>query len=254
MTASQKPKTPSMTMKVKDGVSEADIKTFCKRASRVTLAQLVEGVVVNEQLRVEGQARRTQFTVDLNFFPKEEILEEHDVDPLDILSVFATKFPLLLKKELQNELKKLDADLKSQIAELGKGKAVRTREGTVGDDDEGDSGKRGKEEDAESEGGDGDADEEKRLRQKKEQTSYESDEDEDADEEVEAFNDDEVEAALASDSEDEAEKPKPRLTKKQANFKQQVSRTSDLFQGHLPQAVSFNFDEKKCTFQVEVRR
>ena len=146
MTASQKPKTPSMTMKVKDGVSEADIKTFCKRASRVTLAQLVEGVVVNEQLRVEGQARRTQFTVDLNFFPKEEILEEHDVDPLDILSVFATKFPLLLKKELQNELKKLDADLKSQIAELGKGKAVRTREGTVGDDDEGDSGKRGKEE------------------------------------------------------------------------------------------------------------
>ncbi|RXW17855.1 hypothetical protein EST38_g7989 [Candolleomyces aberdarensis] len=256
MTASQKPKTPSMTMKIRPGTAPEDVDMFCKRASRVTLSQLVEKVAVHEQLRVQGEARRTQFTVEIQFFPKDEYMAEHDVGPSEILAVFATRFPLILKKELQNELKRLDADLKGQIAELGKGKTVRSREGGNDDEAEGEGeggGKKKRSADEESEAGDGDADDEKRARQKKQQATYESDDDEDSD--VEAFNDAEIEAAYASDdgSADEGQRKTARLDKKQLSFKQLVSKTSDIFQGHLPYAVSFEFDEAKCTFQVEFR-
>lgn len=251
MTASQKPKTPSMTMRVRADTPAEDVDMFCKRASRVTLSQVVNDVVVNEQLRVQDQARRTQFTVDLNFFPKEEYLEEYDVEPSEILAVFATKFPLILKKELQNELKRLDADLKGQIAELGKGKSVRRRDGGDGNEDDDDEGKGRKNADAGSDDDDddADADQDKRARQKKQQATYESDDD-DSEDDGEAFNDADIEAAFSGDGSESGEKPK--LSKKQLNFKQLVQKTSDTFQGHLSYAVSFDFDETKATFQVEV--
>src|SRR5258708_39470455 len=75
MTASQKPKTPSMTMAVRQGVSPGSIDLFCKRANRVTLSQIVENVVVQESLWAEGEALRIRFIVDINFYPKEEYQE-----------------------------------------------------------------------------------------------------------------------------------------------------------------------------------
>ena len=105
MTASQKPKTPSMTMKVRKGVSADDIALFCKRASRLTLSQIVDLVTVKERLVVEGDARRTRFAVNLAFFPRDEYAAEYDVEPAEILAAFATRFPLTLTQELQAELK-----------------------------------------------------------------------------------------------------------------------------------------------------
>ncbi|KAF7355507.1 DNA-directed RNA polymerase subunit [Mycena sanguinolenta] len=157
MTASQKPKTPSMSMTVRPGIPSEDIDIFCKRASRVTLAQVVENITVRERLTVEGEARRTQFTIDLAFYPKKEYLSEYDVDPIEILLSFATKFPLNLKKEMQAEMKKLDADLKSQIRELGQGKKTKPSAGeTEADDDDGEEPKskgKKKDDDDESEAG-----------------------------------------------------------------------------------------------------
>jgi hypothetical protein len=114
MTASQKPKTPSMTMKVRRGISPHDINLFCKRASRITLSQIVDNVVVHEQLRVENEARRTHFTVNITFYPKHEYQEEHDLQPAELLAVFGVKFPLTLRKEIVNEIRRLDADLKDR--------------------------------------------------------------------------------------------------------------------------------------------
>jgi hypothetical protein len=99
MTASQKPKTPSMTMTVRQGVSPESIDLFCKRANRVTLSQIVENVVVQESLWAEGEARRIRFIVDINFYPKEEYQEEHDLKPSEILAAFLYRFPVALKKK-----------------------------------------------------------------------------------------------------------------------------------------------------------
>ena len=246
MTASRKPKTPSMTMKVRRGISPHDIGLFCKRASRVTLSQVVDNVTVQEELRAEGQARRTQFTVDINFYPEHEYQEEHDLEPAEILAAFGVKFPLTLKKEMLSEMKKLDADLKSQMAQLGQGKKVKSKEGEAIDDDDEDSFRRKKYDGEGSEVGDGDADDAKHARQKEQRATYDSD-DEDAEEVVD---DDAIEAEFAEGDEAADE----RITKKAkpSSFKSVVNRISELFQRHLQHCTSFSCNETKCTFKLEV--
>jgi hypothetical protein len=185
MTASRVPKTPSMTITVAKGVSVDQADAFARRASRVTLSQVVDKVTVEERLAVNNRARRKQFTIDIAFYPEEEYRAEFDVSPVQLVAAFGTRFALILKHEIQVEMRKLAADLKSQIAELGKGRPAPTAEEgepaaardlerkmpmqrslRQGGDDE------------DSEVGDGDASREKRHRQKQQQTSYESDEDE----------------------------------------------------------------------------
>lgn len=236
-----------MTMKVKLGVSEEEVALFCKRASRVTLSQVVENVTVQEDLRTQGDARRTQFTVDINFYPKEEYQEEYDLETTEILSSFAVQFPLNLKKEIVSEMKKLDVDLKSQISQIGQGKAVRAKAGEA-EDEEGGEPKKRKDDDEGSEVGDGDADEEKHARQKKQQATYDSD-DEDDTEEIGAYDDATLEAALASD--DEVVKDKVKKPKKKS-FQSMVEHISLTFQKYMQQCTSFDFKEERCTFTLEV--
>ncbi|KAG1816996.1 hypothetical protein EV424DRAFT_1348051 [Suillus variegatus] len=85
MTASQKPKTPSMTMEVAHGVSQLDIDIFCKQASKLTLSQLVDNVTVKEHLTVQSDARRTEFVIEIVFFPLLSMSTTHGLPPLDPL-------------------------------------------------------------------------------------------------------------------------------------------------------------------------
>ncbi|KAF4619599.1 hypothetical protein D9613_005174 [Agrocybe pediades] len=249
MTASQKPKTPSMTMKVRKGVSAHDISIFCKRASRITLSQVVETVTVQEQLKAEGDARRTQFSVDINFYPEHEYREEYDLETREILSAFGVKFPLILKKEMVNEMKKLDADLKNQMAQLGQGKKVRERPGESAGDDEGEPSNKRKDDDEASEVGDDDADDAKHARQKKQQATYESDDEEEEPETMGAYEDDDIEAEFASGDEAAAA---PTVKKaKTLSFKALAAQVSELFQRQMQHCISFHFDESKCSFKLE---
>ncbi|KAJ3722519.1 RNA polymerase I largest subunit [Lentinula raphanica] len=256
MTASQKPKTPSMNMRIRPGTLQEDIDVFCKRASKLTLSQLVESVTVTEQLQAEGDSRRMQYTVHINLFPREEYEAEHDVEPDEILSAFAVKYPLMLKKEMTIEMKKLDEDLKSQIAQLGKGKKQRGDRGepvAADDDNEEDTGNaKGRNDDEGSEIGDGDADDEKRARQKKEQATYDDDSEEE-EEEIGAYNDDELEAELVDDAEDEGLEHEAKGAKqKSQSFQNRVKFVGNLFQRNFSQAVSFDFTENQCTFQIDL--
>lgn len=256
MTASQKPKTPSMMMLVKDNVSQEDIDKFCKRASRATLSQLVEKVSVEEQMKVTSVSRRTKYVVEIKFFPKKEYQEEYDVVPSEILAVFSTRFPLLLKKEMQSEMKKLNEDLKSQIRDLGKGKK-KPRDGEEGggverDDGEEDAGepRRKRGDDEISEVGDGDAGDEKRLRQQKEQATYESDDEED-DEEDEMVGDEKDADQMEEEEATLIEGEKLVKASGKTSLENQVKRVASLFEQNLPPATSFDFDASRCEFELE---
>lgn len=267
MTASTKPKTPSMTITIPASIPIPTIDSFCKKASRLTLAQVIDVVTVTESLIVNPNDRSTRtkhFTIDLAFFPPSEYTTEYDVTPKDILAVFGAMFPLILRKEIVAEMKKLDADLKSQMAELGKGKKPSgDGEAGAGDDDgEVDDsaepkGRSGKDDDEESEVGDGDASGEKRRRQAKQVATYESDEDEDEDAGSEGeFGDAGVEAAYADkgDSEDEdgdGEK-KSKKSKVAGSLKAAVAKVEQDFLQHFPQATSFKFTESGSTIELEV--
>jgi DNA-directed RNA polymerase I subunit RPA1 len=244
MTASTKPKTPSMTIAVNGGASSTDIGKFCKKASRLTISQVADNVVVKERLVVKGAHRSKEFTIDISFFPPEEYRSEYDVDSPEICAAFAARFPGILRKEIQAELKRLDADLRTQIAALGKGKVVREtadmggEEGGEEVDDEAAVPRRG---DDASELGDGDAEDAKRAKQRKEQATYESD-DEDAESDGAANKDDEN-----ADEDDEGGTMDTQEAKNKSEFK-----VENLFLENCPFATSFNFNPKGCKIELSV--
>ncbi|CAL1701179.1 unnamed protein product [Somion occarium] len=257
MTASTKPKTPSMTMNVRSAIATSEIDAFCKKAGRLTMSQVVDKVTVREKLVSNHGSRLKEYLVDLAFYPKIDYQAEYDVQPSEILAAFATRFPLIFKREIQTELKKLDQDLKTQMANIGKGKAVQPRSGESARDNDGEGDaeneerQRDKEDDEASEIGDGDASTVKRQRQTKEQVSYDDD-----DEETKSLgelDDDAIEAAYASVGEDE---PEPVVESKEASaskeFLDQLHATEQLFMEHFPRASSFTFQESGCTIGFEL--
>ncbi|KAI0335618.1 beta and beta-prime subunits of DNA dependent RNA-polymerase [Cubamyces sp. BRFM 1775] len=254
MTASTKPKTPSMTMTVRSGVNTTDMDRFCKRASRLALSHIVDKITVTEQLVLKGESRSKEFKIDLAFYPRSEYEEEYDVSPFEILASFAMKFPLIFKKELQVELKKLDADLKSQRSELGKGRAVREHQGAAdAAEEEGEDprSRRRDEDDDASEIGDGDATTSKMKRQRKEQGTYEDeDEDDEDDDEGGELGDMDIEAAYASslDGDDEADAVADQDSRSLAT---EHGRVESLFMENLPSATSFSFREAGCTIGLQ---
>jgi hypothetical protein len=260
MTASPQPKTPSMTIPVAKGISVDQADAFARRASRVTLSQIVDNITVDERLTVSNRARRKQFTIDIAFYPEQEYGAEFDVSPTELVRTFWTRFPLILKREIQLEMRKLAADLKSQIAELGKGKTTpRSGEGAsaaAGDAEEdagagAGEGEPRRDDDDESEVGDGDATMEKRHRQKEQQTSYESDEDEEVESNIEPVDAD-LEDAYALDTEAGNDELK-RISGKKGGLKEAVRKAGERFLENFPNATAFNFSASRCRIELEVR-
>jgi hypothetical protein len=258
MTASTKPKTPSMVLPVRPGISRVDVDLFCKRAGRLTLSQLVDTVIVKERLIVQGQSRSKEYTIEITFFPPDEYRKEYDITSTEILAAFSQVFPLMLKKEITTELKKLDASLKGQMADVGKGRSERNDAAAAEDgdeDEEGEAPSRRREEEL-SEIGDGDAEDEKRARQSKQQSSYESDNGGEDDEDLDQ--DAAIEAAfadVAADDEDAMsvdDSPESKKSKKKA-LKAQVEDVEITFRDIFNPTKSFAFTEEGVTIELEVR-
>ena len=259
MTASRKPKTPSMSITVAKGISEDQADAFARRASRLTLSQVIERVTVEERLTVNNQARRKQFTIDIVFYPEREYRAEFDVSPTELVHAFSNRFPLTLKREIQLEIKRLVAELKRQVDEIGKGSTIPQGEGgassAVGhaegdaDADAEEPAPRRDDDDDESEAGDGDASMEKRQRQKQQQTSYESEEDEDPEDDIEPP-DAEMETAL--DAEVPVNEELEKKHRKKTKLKEVVSQVKQAFFENLPNATSFDFSSCRCNIVLDV--
>ncbi len=260
MTASSQPKTPSMTMTVAKGISEDEADAFARRASRLTLSQVVERVTVEERLTVNNQARRKQFTIDIMFYPEREYRAEFDASPTELVHAFGNRFSLTLKREIQLEIRRLAAELKRQTDEIGKGKAIPQGEGGASSaaghteedvDADAEEPAQRRDDDDDSEVGDGDATMEKRQRQKHQQTSYESEEDEETEDDIEPP-DAEMETASALDAEVAANGELEKKRKKKSGLKEVVSRVEQAFLENFANATSFDFSSSRCNIVLEV--
>jgi hypothetical protein len=273
MTASQKPKTPTMTLPVASTMSVSEIDAFCKKASRLTLSQLVDNVVVEETLMMEDGARRRNFRVTTNLFPRGQYEREYRASPREILHALGATFGTILKKEIHVELKKLNADLKAQISNVGKAQAAPRERGTSADGDNGEDIRGADEEDGvdgkiagssgeelpprddASEVGDGDAEEEKRMRQTR-QMSYESDSEDEA---ASGRNDEEDDAVDSEAAEDGAEDESVDAGKLSAAKWAEWAKTageelSDKCSYVVPGSFSFEYRlGSQCKFDINVR-
>jgi len=253
MTAAVNPKTPMMHLPVHKGTSLLDVERFCQQSSRLTLSHLIEHIVVSEQIRNTNDMRKKLFTVNIVFYPKKELMDVHYVT-LSQLAVALEGLAAGLKRDISMEFKRLEADLKAQAANVGKGQTVKDTPDTVEDENAVDQPAR----DEVSEAGDGDAEEEKRESRAKEQTTYDEEEGDDPDTEDEeegAAPDAAALEAYVSDEEIGSQEPMETDQIIGDNWQGPMEEAQSAFALSLPLVPnSFSFDEKAgLRFDLEVR-
>ena len=107
MTASANIKTPMMTLPMRSHVSELSTKNLAKRMSRLVLSHIVESLQVQETLTSKGSTggRVKKFTIRINFWDKQDYLEEYGLAPKDIEQVLELRFVQILDTLLRKELR-----------------------------------------------------------------------------------------------------------------------------------------------------
>ncbi|KAF8713719.1 DNA-directed RNA polymerase subunit beta', partial [Rhizoctonia solani] len=270
MTASTKPKTPTMTLPLLTlsstirPPSAEQVTLFTKHASRLTLAAVTSHITVRESL---SNARRT-YAVQVTFYPADECEAAYGVSRPAVARAIGGRFALVLRKEVITAIKKAVGEVKDQVGGVGKGRAVRDAldgAGGVGADDDADipEGEMGtNHRDDVSEVGDGDADEMKRKSRTQEAATYsddESEEESDAEPDIDA---DEIEAAVDADGDDDdleidlkpgkKSDSKKSKSKKKGTDEWEVSPTlAQDFVDTTKFGGSLEFAKDACTFDME---
>ena len=127
MTASKDIKTPIMRLPVCDGITESQMRTFCKDGSRLVLSQIVEEATVTERVLPKtaknGYQRQKMYTVRLNLYPADEVLEEYNASTEHLLEGLKATFVPLVDREIQRELKRMRRDHVRQAQSIGQGES-----------------------------------------------------------------------------------------------------------------------------------
>ena len=253
MTAAKVLATPTMTLKLNDGITIDDAKKFAKGISRLSLAEVMDKVTVTERVGkgvAYGEARKYQIRLEL--FPRTEYEKEYAVTVQDVVSTIEHRFLPELQKTVRKAIKQR-GDEKTLKAAIGKS-AGRVEEETTRPE-------------AENEGGDedSDVDDEDATRAKAKrnevQGGYEVEEDDDEREmvrrnEIAAENEDEEDdiedetygggSTRSSPDLEEMEKAQRSAAQDRENRIKGDRKTNDI--------VQFSFDDKKgdlCTFTME---
>ncbi|KAF8423226.1 RNA polymerase Rpb1 [Tirmania nivea] len=241
MTASASIATPTMTLTVLPERTESEVEVFRKNISRLTLAEIIDDVVVTEKLaKVTGQTKSKTYLVRLNFFPKAEYEKEYSVTPAEVVRAVEKDFMRRLSKAIKAEHKAKgegsrlgDSDA---LPEVGTSNRMISQEqaalnrGGEGDDEGAD------EDDSDDEGGDGDATSFKQKSRKYDGMGYDApDEGEEAARREGGDGEDEEEGDDDTDDEKKAQKK---------HLEQQArAREEDVRETHA-NVYRFKFDDK----------
>ena len=123
MTASAKISTPTMTLKLNEELSESDGQMFAKGISKLSLAEVIDEVTVEERVGSEGEYSKT-YDVTINLYPAEEYMQEYAITIDRVDATLRREFIPLLEKLIGKELKKKAKDSKksessASVPEIG---------------------------------------------------------------------------------------------------------------------------------------
>lgn len=139
MTASKAIKTPIMRLPVLQGVSEDQMRMFCKDGSRLVLSQIIEEATVTERLLPKTPANNYQrqklYTVRLQFYPADEVRDEYNASTAHVLEGLEATFVPILEREVARELKRLRRDQVRQSQSIGHGETFNESAQRDADDD-----------------------------------------------------------------------------------------------------------------------
>ncbi|KAG9291424.1 hypothetical protein G9A89_021842 [Geosiphon pyriformis] len=109
MTASKHIKTPIMNLPLRSNINDSEANKFSRGLSRLTLADVLEEIAVTERLGAPNTENMNYgrlyklYIVRLNFFSKEEYMEEYHIKPIQIQTVIERSF----LKKLESSIKKI---------------------------------------------------------------------------------------------------------------------------------------------------
>ncbi|KAI9189931.1 hypothetical protein H9P43_001364 [Blastocladiella emersonii ATCC 22665] len=222
MTASAKIKTPTMTLVLRDGVSEQKRDLFCKQLSKLTLGAITRGVEVRERLVREGASRVRKYKIKLEMFAEADYNQVYHISARDVRSAVQSGFLKRLETLILKDMKKMTKkDSEAALASVNdslitiQSKARKSAKAAGADSDDEDAAPAPKskraaakadaanvddedEDNSDDEGGDGDASASKYSSRRKELASYEED-----DEDVEIRKQINRDSDSDSDSEDD---------------------------------------------------
>ncbi|KAF9919290.1 hypothetical protein BX616_009322 [Lobosporangium transversale] len=184
MTASTKLKTPTMSLNIREGVTDSQLQSFCQDTSRLTLAQLIDSVQVTERLisksAATNQRRHKVFAIRLNLFRESEYKAEYGVTSNDVESVIEHQFVKKLETAILRDIRRVYRKTKG-VSEDEIGKPSKVKETVAGDEDHDDEAEVSRHDAGgdESDDGDGDATSAKLMKRSKQQASYEGPDSED---------------------------------------------------------------------------
>jgi DNA-directed RNA polymerase I subunit RPA1 len=120
MTARKTISTPSMTLHLKEGVSENEAEQFAKSISVLPLANLLDNAKVKERVGPGSNSSLCRiFDVSLNLFPSAEYEAMYAVTVPDVMRAIETKFMLHLTTIVRREIKKRKATSVTAAPEIG---------------------------------------------------------------------------------------------------------------------------------------
>mgnify|MGYP001762306731 FL=1 len=138
MTASKDIKTPIMRLPVREGLTDAQMRTFCKDGSRLVLSQIIEEATVTERILPKTAAnhyqRQKTYTVRLQFYPADEVREEYNTSTEHVLRGLEATFVPLVEREIVRELKRFHRDAARQIQAIGRGETYN-EQAAAGDEE-----------------------------------------------------------------------------------------------------------------------
>ncbi|OLL24757.1 DNA-directed RNA polymerase I subunit rpa1 [Neolecta irregularis DAH-3] len=106
MIATANIRTPTMTLKILDSVSDTLAQHFCKKTSRLVLSDLVDTASVSEkQITATGNVLIKIFTIKLKFFPREEYELEYGIPQSEIEKTCAVLFLVKLSSAISKQVK-----------------------------------------------------------------------------------------------------------------------------------------------------
>ncbi|KAK8236737.1 DNA-directed RNA polymerase-like protein I subunit [Phyllosticta capitalensis] len=181
MTASAKIGTPSMTLYLNPELSKEHGERFAKGISRLSLAEIIDEVTVNEMVgKGIGYQTAKIYKICLNLFPSEEYCKEYAIDVKDVEKTIERKFLPRLQKIIRAELKKkgeektLKAAAKTDaLPDIGQSAGVIEQQQARPDE----GGKRKDDDDDDDDDDDGDATNSKQRANRSENASYEKPDD-----------------------------------------------------------------------------
>lgn len=110
MTASNQILTPTMTCILNKNVSERDGLVFAKGISKLTLAEVIDGLTVDEKVSETGRTKSKIYDIHIDFFPPEEFTEEYAIQVEDVARTLQWEFIKELVKSTRKELNKRQAE------------------------------------------------------------------------------------------------------------------------------------------------